>query len=121
MDQNEMMLEYLMQMGEMQPEQQAIERQRALVAQMRQGGQMPGMRDSGRMIHAAHPLEFLGSLGSNFMAQQGQGKMEGMEDAYGKRRRGALGDLRGRMGSGGQRIPGTPMTPYDPYDGQQTY
>jgi hypothetical protein len=119
MDQNEMMLEYLMQMGEMQPEQAAIQRQQALVEQLRGGGRMPEMRSSGRMMHAANPLEFLNSVGSNYLAKKGQTKMQGMEDAYGKKRRGALGDLRGRMGGGGQQ--NTAVFPYDPYDGQQTY
>ena len=93
MDQNQMMLEYLMQMGAMQPEQEAIGRQREMANQLRQGGQTPGMRGNGRMQHAANPLEFLSAVGSNYGALQKDKQANTMQDAYKQKRMGALGDL----------------------------
>tara|TARA_R110000868_G_C10890886_1_gene763582 strand:- start:1224 stop:1586 length:363 start_codon:yes stop_codon:yes gene_type:complete len=96
MDQNEMMLDYLMQMGEMQPQQQAIQRKQGLVDRLRQGGsQMPGMRGGGHGFQtAANPLEFLAPVAQSYLAQKGEGELGQMSDAYGRDRRGALAALR---------------------------
>lgn len=97
MDQNQMMLEYLMQMGELQPEQAAIARKQALVDQLRQGGATPGMRGNSRLQTAANPLEFLNSVGSNYLAQKGTNEIGTMSDKYGATRRQKLKDLNARM------------------------
>jgi hypothetical protein len=114
MDDNQMMLEYLMQMGALQPEQEAISRQRVMADQLRQGGQMPGMRQAGRVAVAANPLEFLSAVGSNYGALQKDKKADTMQEAYKGKRMAALGDLRTRMG----QMPKAPIVPPagdDPY------
>ena len=63
-------IDYLMEMGALQPQEQDIARQRAMVEQLRGNAQMPGMRQAGRVVQAANPLEFLSSVGSGYMAQQ---------------------------------------------------
>ena len=96
-NQNEMMLDYLMQMGEMQPQQQAIQRKQGLVDRLRHdGSQMPGMRGGGGhgFQTAANPLEFLAPVAQSYLAQKGEGEVAQMSDAYGRDRRGALAALR---------------------------
>lgn len=99
MDQNQMMLDYLMQMGELAPEQEAIMRKRAMVDQLRQGGgRTPQMRGgAGGFQTAANPLEFLGQIGHQGLAQMREGEANKQQDAYGVARRQKLQDLRTRM------------------------
>ena len=97
MDQNQMMLQYLMEMGALQPEAEEVQRQRALVQQLRQGGQMPGMRQVGRVAVAANPLEFLNSVGNTGLAEFRNQSANQAADAYGQRRRDVLQSLRTRM------------------------
>ena len=97
MDQNQMMLEYLMEMGAMQPEQEAIARKQAMVNQLRQAGQMPGMRAHGRINTAAHPLEMLGAMANQGVGEYQNRQANQMQDQYGARRRAALGGLQARM------------------------
>ena len=97
MDQDRMMLEYLMEMGAMAPEQEGINRQRAMVEQLRQRGGMPGMRDSGRMVHAANPLEFLSSVANTGLGEYKNRQADAAQDAYGAKRRAALAALQQRM------------------------
>lgn len=99
MDQNQMMLDYLMEMGQLQPQQEAITRQRALVDRLREQGQTPGMRQAGRLVTAANPLEFLGAAGSNYMAGQKEQEANTMQDQYKQKRMDALGRMRGGMGA----------------------
>ncbi len=102
-DRDQMLMEYLMQQGAAQPEQQKIAQQRATANLLRQGGmQAPGMRSSrastgGTMDTAPHPLEMLGQL-----AQAGAGAYTGMQaDAASQAAQALQGqqlaDLRKRM------------------------
>ncbi len=97
MDQDQMMLDYLMEMGALQPEQEAIMRQREMANQLRQGAQMPGMRQTGRVAVAANPLEFLSSVGSGYGAIKQDQQADAAAKAYKDKRMGALEGLRGRM------------------------
>jgi len=100
MDQNQMMMEYLMQMAEMQPEQQAIARKQAMVDQLRAGAaNAPQMRStSGRgFTTAANPLEFLNNVAQTGLAKRGENEAAAMQDAYGVKRRSNLQDLRTKM------------------------
>lgn len=111
MDQNEMMLEYLMEMGALQPQEEAIAQKRAMVNQLRQGGQLPGISTTPggngqpQIQQAASPMAFLGALGQQGLAAYQGRQADKMQDAYGAARRGALGDLRLRMGMQGQPRP----------------
>jgi len=121
MDQNQMMMEYLMQMAEMQPEQQAIARKQAMVDQLRAGAaNTPQMRGGGRgFTTAANPLEFLNNVAQTGLAKQGENQAAAMQDAYGAKRRSNLQDLRTKMmpsgvGAGGavDPITGAPQANY---------
>lgn len=103
MDQNQMMLEYLMSMGALQPEQDDIARQRQMADQLRQGAQTPQMRQSGRVNVAANPLEFLASVGSGYGAQQMDKQADAANKAYRGKRMDQLGRMRDRFygGQGG--------------------
>ena len=103
MDQNQMMMEYLMQTAEMQPEQQAIARKQAMVDQLRAGAaNTPQMRGGGRgFTTAANPLEFLNNVAQTGLAKQGENQAAAMQDAYGAKRRSNLADLRVKMMPGG--------------------
>lgn len=105
MDQNQMMLDYLLKMGELQPEQEAVTRQRSMVSRLREQGQQPGMRQAGRLVTAANPLEFLAAAGSNYMAGKREQEADTMQDEYKQKRLDALGDLRKRYGLGAQTTP----------------
>jgi hypothetical protein len=99
MDQNQMMLDYLMQMGDLAPEQEAILRKRAMVDQLRQGGgRTPQMRGGGSGFQtAAHPLEFLSQVAHQGLGQMREGEANTQQDAYGAARRQKLKDLQARM------------------------
>ena len=109
MDQNQMMLEYLLEMGALQPEQDAIAQKRAIVNQLRQGGQLPGISSTPgggggpgvyaqpQIQRAAGPLAALSTLGQQALAAYQNQQANQMQDAYGQRRRDALGALRTRM------------------------
>jgi hypothetical protein len=95
MDQNQMMMDYLLEMGAMQPEQEQLARQRALVDQMRGMSQRsPEMRGNSNVQVAANPLEFLNQGLQSYAAKQMGGRADTAEAAYKRRRLEALGGMR---------------------------
>jgi hypothetical protein len=103
-----MMLDYLMEMGAMQPQQDAITQQRAMAQQLRGNAGTPGMRDSGKMVHAAHPLEFLSQMANTGVGIYKDQQANQMQTQLGTDKRSALGRARDRMS-------GTAQTGDDPY------
>ena len=119
-DQDQMMLDYLMEMGALQPQQDALTHQRGMANQLRQqGAQAPGMRDSGRMMHAAHPLEFLSQMANTGAGVYKDQQANQMQDKLGADKRAALAGMRARM-QPQQQQQQQPVQPYDPYAGQPT-
>jgi len=115
MDQNQMMLEYLMEMGAMQPQQDAIAQKRALVDMLRQQGARPpgvsttpgggggrGVYDQPQIQQAASPLANLAPVAQQGLATYQDQQANQMQDQYGAQRRAALAALQARM-----RPPGT--------------
>ena len=94
---DQQLLDYLLEIGAMQPQQEQLARKRALVDQLRQGGRTPGMRQAPGMVQAAHPLEFLGALAHQGVGQYKEGQADQMQDQYGRDRRAALRSLRTKM------------------------
>lgn len=92
---DDLMLDYLMEMGTLQPQQDKIAQQQAMVNQLRQGGmQSPGMRQAGRLQMAANPLEFLGQLGQAGAGAFGQQDVQAAQEAYKQQRMDALARVR---------------------------
>lgn len=128
MDQNQMMLEYLLEMGALQPEQEKADRMMKQAQMLReQGMQQPGMQAAGRVHVAANPLQFLNTALQSGLGTYGQKQAETGMDVYGQKRREALANLRQRMqaqqpqsqqpGATPGIVPPTGGSPYgdDPY------
>ncbi len=95
MDQNQMMMDYLLEMGAMQPEQEELARKRATVDALRgMSQQSPGMRGNGRMQIAANPLEFLNQGLQGYAAKQMGGEADATGKALKQRRLDSLGAMR---------------------------
>ena len=95
---DDLMLDYLMGMGALQPEADKVAQQQSLVNLLRQGGmQAPQMRQAGRFQVAASPLEFLGQVanaaGGAYTGQQAQAAQE----EYKRKRLELLGSLRNQQ------------------------
>jgi hypothetical protein len=118
---NDMMFEYLIQMGQMRPEEAELKKRQAMVDALR-GNAMAPMQ--GEMVgkHYVSPgiAGAVSQLGQAYMAGQGQkgvdAQMRGMND----RQRMALEDLRKRRrGGAGGAMPSAGMG--DPYGNLPTY
>jgi hypothetical protein len=106
MDQNQMMMEYLLEMGAMQPEQAELAKKQALVDALRQRSmQGPESRNAGRSVVAANPLEFLNQGLQGYAARKGQETSDMAMRDMSARRMKALEDMRQRM------MPTTGMAP----------
>src|SRR6188474_3194717 len=119
---NAAILDYLMGQSARQPEQDAIERKKALVAQLRKGGEQmptgsttpgggtgPGIYGQPQIYQAPHAMEFVGQLAKQgagaYMDQQAtemQDKLgQGMrDDLYAARNKVAGGSPMGVPGAG---------------------
>lgn len=93
---DQVMLEHLLEMGALTPEQQAIERQRKMAEQLRAGGAMPEMRQAGRVSVAAHPLEALNAGLSGALGAYQGGLADRRAGALDKARTDAFGRFAGR-------------------------
>jgi hypothetical protein len=115
------MLEYLLEMGALAPEEEDLARQRALVDQLRSTPQ-PGMRNAGRVMVAANPLEHVaGVLGQGLASYKEQGANTASKALQDKRLQG-ISRMRNRFGAGGgagglQQLGGPGVDSYDPADG----
>lgn len=118
---DDMMFEYLVQMGQMRPEEAELKKRQAMVDALR-GNAMAPMQ--GEMVgkHYVSPgiAGAISQLGQAYMAGQGQkgvdAQMRGMND----RQRMALEELRKRRrGGAGGAMPSAGMS--DPYGNLPTY
>lgn len=103
------MMDYLLELGSLTPQQEAALRQQKKVDLLREGSAMPGMRQAGRMVQAANPLEFLNSVARTGAAEYKQRGADAAMDSYGQARRGALGSLLNRRNARlYPEVPGAP-------------
>lgn len=109
--QDQMLMDLYSRLGALQPQEKAAGRQRALANQLRGGAGMPGMRAG----QAAHPMEFLSSLGHAGAAAYKGSQADTAEDELAKQRAGAFGDFRKAQGFAG--LPNAPTTVTEPAPG----
>lgn len=118
---DDLMFDYLMQMGAMRPEQEELRRRQAMVEALR-GNSMKPMQ--GEMVgkHYVGPgiAGALSQLGQAYMAKQGQAGVDAKAADFNAKQAAALEEMRRRrrMGMGGQGM-GSPMM--DPYSNLPTY
>lgn len=120
---DDLMFEYLVQMGQMRPEEAELKKKQAMVDALRKNSLSPM---EGQMIgkHYVAPGigQALAQLGQGYMASKAQGGvdegMRGMND----RQRMALEELRKRRLGGVGAAPSVPTAGYqDPYGNLPTY
>jgi hypothetical protein len=90
------LMDYLLELGTLTPQQEQAMRQQKQVELLRQGSEMPQMRNAGRMVQAANPLEFLNSAARTGAAEYKQRGADAAMDKYGAARRGALDNMLGK-------------------------
>ena len=105
---DDLYLEYLLQMGGMRPEEEKLMRQQAMVDNLRQNA---NTTPQGQMIgkHYVAPswTQYAAQLGNAYMARSGQKKMEDAYNAYNKTQGDALRDLQQRMAQRSATATGT--------------
>jgi len=117
---DDLMFDYLLQMGAMRPEQEELRKRQAMIDALRgnamtpQQGQMVGKHYVGPGIAGA-----ISQLGQAYMAKQGQQGVDAKMADFNTRQREALEEMRRRrrMGSMGQPTGGS----MDPYSNLPTY
>jgi len=121
--QDDLMLEYLLEMGALSPEQEEIARQRSLVDQLRSTPQ-PGMRNAGRVTVAANPLEHIAGVAGQGLASWKENKANAAGKALQDKRLAGIDRMRKRMGQGAvapgglEQLGGPGVDdPYDPTSG----
>jgi hypothetical protein len=117
---DEMMFEYLLQMGAMRPEQEELRRRQAQIDALRQSSLDPLQ---GQMVgkHYVAPsiLGAAGKVAQGYMAGKQQGGMDQSLRDMNERQRRALEEMRRRRMGGGM---GPGMSPAaDPYGNVPTY
>lgn len=117
---NDLMFEYLLQMGAMRPEQEELRRRQAMVDALR-GQSLAPMQ--GQMVgkHYVAPgiANAIAQMGTAYMAGQQQKGVDASMADMNRRQRQALEDLRRRRASGNAIGIGMPMM--DPYGGVPMY
>jgi hypothetical protein len=109
--QDQMLMDLYSRLGALQPQQQAANKQRAMANQLRGGAGMPGMRAG----QAAHPMEFLSSLGHAAGAAYQGNEADKAEAELAKQRAGAFGEF--RKGQGFAGLPNAPTVVNEPPPG----
>lgn len=117
---DDMMFEYLLQMGAMQPEQSELKRKQAMVDALRTSALTP---QQGQMIGKHYVAPGLGGLmsqlGSAYMAKQQQGNVDTAMQGLNQKQREMLEEMRRRRQQQALTQPTTAapvQTPVDPYD-----
>jgi hypothetical protein len=108
---NEQLLDYLMEMGLLEPAKARTARVRARATELR-GVKPGGLRDTGRFMVAPTALEQIGTLMQNAAGRQQEGEADQQEEAYMAARRSALERYRSAVTAAraaGQQPP--PMPP----------
>lgn len=99
--QDQAMLDYLLEMGALEGDQQGIDRQRLTAKMLRGASPTPEGRQAGRVYTAANPLEHVASTLGQGLASYTEGQANTAADVLKKKRMGALGSMRDRWGLGG--------------------
>jgi hypothetical protein len=95
--QDDLMLQYLLEMGALTPQEAEIARQRKMVDELRGQSQVPTeTRNAGRLQVARSPLEMLAPAVGQFAATYKEGQANKMNDAYKQARLGAFDRLRSK-------------------------
>lgn len=111
------MLEYLLEMGALTPQQAEVARQRKMVEELRGMSSMDPVRETrnaGRLQVARSPLEMLApAIGQGLASYKEKGANKA-DDSYKQARLGAFDRLRskasaGRQATGGSAFPKRPM------------
>lgn len=117
---DDLMFDYLLQMGAMRPEQEELRRRQAMIDALRgnamtpQQGQMIGKHYVGPGIAGA-----ISQLGQAYMAKQGQAGVDAKMADFNTRQRDALEEMRRRRRMGAMGQPAS--SPMDPYSNLPTY
>ena len=111
MDNNEMMLDYLLGMGAMQPEMQDLRRRQAMIDQLRaQGMQAPQGQMVGKHYVPPSLTQYASQLGQGYMAGQAQGRQQSEMQRMNEQQRKMIEDLRRRRQPSGMPV-GLPDIP----------
>lgn len=117
---DDLMFDYLLQMGAMRPEQEELRKRQAMIDALRgnamtpQQGQMIGKHYVGPGLAGA-----ISQLGQAYMAKQGQEGVDARMAKFNTKQRNALEEMRRRLRMGSM---GQPMSsPMDPYSNLPTY
>lgn len=99
---DDMMFEYLVQMGAMRPEEAELKKKQAMVDALRKGsmGQMEGQM-VGKHYVAPGIGQAIAQLGQGYMAAEGQKGVDSKMVDFNSKQRAALEELRKRRGLGG--------------------
>lgn len=98
---DDMMFEYLVQMGQMRPEEAELKKKQAMVDALRKGsmGQMEGQM-VGKHYVAPGIGQAIAQLGQGYMAAQGQKGVDSQMVDFNSKQRAALEELRKRRKGG---------------------
>lgn len=115
---DDMMFEYLVQMGQMRPEEAELKKKQAMVDALRKGsmGQMEGQM-VGKHYVAPGIGQAIAQLGQGYMAAQGQKGVDSKMVDFNAKQRAALEELRKRRkgGMGGGMPSGGMGNPYSAF------
>lgn len=117
--QDQLLMEYLMQIGALQPQQADIGRQRAMVEQLRGASQVPtDVRQAGRVATARHPLEMLAPAIGQGVASYREQQANTAQDALQRQRQQVMQNIFSRFGGGGVPQQTAGMFPQRPMPGE---
>lgn len=95
MNENDLYIEYLLEMGAMTPEQEQLARKQAMVDSLRQGAvDSPQGRMVGNTYVAPSWSQYAAQLGNAWMARSGQKKLDDMYKSQNTAEQDAIGRLR---------------------------
>lgn len=101
MNNDELMFDYLLAMGQMQPEAQDLRRRQEMINALRgQAMQAPQGQMVGKHYVPPSLTQYASQLGQGYMAGQAQGQQEQRMAGMNERQRKLLEDLRRRRGGG---------------------
>jgi hypothetical protein len=111
MNNDEIMLEYLLGMGAMQPEAQDLRRRQEMISALRgQAMQAPQGQMVGKHYVPPSLTQYASQLGQGYMAGQAQGEQERRMAGMNERQRQMLEDLRRRRRGGMGMTSGIPSS-----------
>jgi len=119
--QDDLLLDYMMEMGLLAPEEEKIARQRGMVDQLR-ARPTPEGRQAGRVYVAANPLEHLAGVAGQGLASWKEKKADTASEGLQGQKIEGIAKIRRRQDERrrGAQTPST-QTAFDPYDPAQGY